>query len=630
MNKSILSALLLFLNITAFAQDNQVNVISKISGVTVFMNGAQIQRQSEQIDVPQGVSLLVFSGLSSSIETQSLQAKGEGSFTILSVAKQNNFLLDKKKSEQKLVLQAKAEEIADKIIDLRNEMAVYKSEEEMLAKNQAVMGPNVNYDLLKLKAALDFQKQRLMTAKSKQASLQKDMDKLSEEINKINRQAAEIDGKPIGNSNDVVVKVSSKTATKGKFSLTYLVKNASWYPTYDIRAKDVASPIQLVYKANVSQNSGEDWRNVKLILSSGNPSNNNEKPVLPTYQLGYLSAGYSFFNLANSTSNVVKGKVIGANDNMVLAGVSVRVKNSSVGTVTDLDGNYSIQMPVGSNALEFNFIGFESQELVASPGRQLNVRLAESSNALNEVVVTGYGTRQKKEITGALTGSVAGIKIRGANSISSVPLEVKNVEKQTNVTFEIAMPYTILSDGKQAAVDIGNYDFKADYQYYAVPKVTQDAFLTAKITDFNEVNFISGEASIFFEGTYLGKSLLDIQNTDTLTISLGVDKNVLVRREKQKGFTERQFIGSSQKDTRHFVIDVKNRKSQAVNLTIEDQLPVATNSDITVEKQELSKAKLDETMGKLTWQFLLQPNEQKKIDLKYQVKYPKNRPVNIE
>lgn len=625
MYRKLFFSAILFFNLGAFAQENQINVNSKISDVTVFMNGAQINRLSDNVELPQGVSLLVFSGLSSSIETQSLQAKGEGNFTILSVTKQNNFLLDKKKSEQKMALVGKSEELSDKIIDLNNQLAVYKAEEEMLMKNQTVMGPNVNYDLAKLKAALDFQKLRLNEAKNKQTALQKEITKLREEINKINKQAAEIDGKPIGNSNDVVVKVATKAATRGKFALTYLVKNASWYPTYDIRAKDVASPIQLVYKANVSQNSGEEWKNVKLILSTGNPSNNNEKPVLPTYNLGYLSAGYSFFNPVAATSKIVRGKVVSASDNLALPGASVRVKNSSIATVTDLDGNYSIQLPAGSSTLEFNSVGFERQELVASAGNQLNVRLNESANNLNEVVVTGYGAAKKEVASSSST-----IKIRGVSSLSSVPLEVKNIEKQTNVTFEIKTPYTILSDGKQASVDIGNYDFKADYEYYAAPKVTSDAFLTGKITDFNDVNFISGEASIFFEGTYLGKSLLDIQNTDTLTISLGVDKNVSVKREKQKGYTERQFIGSSQKDTRHFVIDVKNRKSQAVNLTIEDQLPIATNNDITVEKQELSKAKLDETNGKLTWQFLLQPNEQKKIDLKYQVKYPKNKPINIE
>ena len=625
MEKKLLSALLLFIHFAVFAQDNQINVNSKIAGVTVFMNGAQVLRQSDLVELPQGVSLLVFSGLSSSLETQSLQAKGEGSFTILSVTRQNNFLLEKKKSEQKLTLEAKAGEISDKMTALRNEISVYKSEEEMLMKNQTVMGPNVNYDLVKLKAALDFQKQRLSEAKAKQISIEKEINQLQEQLNKLNRQIAEVDGKPIGNASDVVVKVSAKMATKGKFTLTYLVKNASWYPSYDIRAIDVASPIQLVYKANVSQNSGEEWKNVKLTLSSGNPSNNNEKPKLPTYSLGYLSAGYSFFNPTAATSNLVKGKVIDNTDNAALPGVSIRVKNSSVGTATDPDGNYSIQMPVGTNQLMFSYIGYDAQELTASNGL-LNVRLKPSETALQEVMVMGYGGAKSKVAPGAS----AKVMIRGASSIASVPLEVASVEKQTNVSFEIKMPYTILSDGKQAAVDIGNYDFKAVYEYYAVPKVSADAFLTAKITDFNDINLISGEANIFFEGTYLGKTLLDIQQADTLTISLGVDKNVSVKREKQKGYTERQFIGSAQKDSRHFVIEVKNRKSQAINLTIEDQIPVATNSDISVEKQELSKAKLDEITGKLIWQFLLQPNEQKKLDLKYQVKYPKNRPVNIE
>ncbi|WP_113637985.1 mucoidy inhibitor MuiA family protein [Nubsella zeaxanthinifaciens] len=629
MNKKILLALLVLAGFRTNAQEPQLNVNSKITNVTVFMQGAQVQRQSDQVDVPQGVSLLVFSGLSSSIETQSLQAKGEGNFTILSVGKQRNFLLEKKKSEQKVALQNKVDEYEDKIKKLNNEIAVYKAEEEMLMKNQKVTGDYVTYDLVKLKAALDFQKQRLTDTKNKQTALAKEIDDLRKEMGKLAMQAAEVDGKPIGNSSDVVVKVSAKVATKGKFTLSYLVKNANWYPSYDIRAIDVTSPIQLVYKANVSQNSGEDWKGVKLTLSSGNPSNNNEKPTLPTYSLGYLSAGYSFFNPVTATANIVRGRIVDASDNSPLVGVSVRVKNSSIGAATDGDGNYSIQLPAGNNQLEFNYVGYDRQELAAYSG-QLNVRLNPSVNTLNEVVVAGY--RSKENLTSALEGKVAGtnVKIRGASSISSVPLEVKSMEKPTNVTFEIKTAYTILSDGKYAAVDIGNYDFKADYEYYAIPKVTPDAFLTAKITDLNEVNLISGEASIFFEGTYLGKSLLDVQNSDTLTISLGVDKNVSIKREKQKGFTERQFIGSSQKDTRHFIIDVKNKKSQAINITIEDQVPVSTNSDITVERQEISKAKFDETSGKLTWQLLLQPNEQKKLDLKYQVKYPKNRPINME
>lgn len=599
------------------AQENQVPVNSKISNVTVFLTGAQVQRQTESIDLPQGVSILVFSGLSSTIEGQSIQAKGEGNFTILSVTQQTNYLIEKKNSEQKDSYKAIMRELNDKLIALQNEAAVYKAEEEMLIKNQLVMGPNVNYDLLKLKQALDFQKQRLTEAKTKQVEINKEMLKLQAEYNKYNRQVNEIDGKSLKNSSDIAVKVSAKAATKGKFVLTYLVNNASWYPTYDIRAKDVSSPIELVYKANVSQNSGEDWKNVKLTLSSGNPSNSNTKPNLETYHLGFSSAGY-YGNGTSSSIRLVKGRVTSENDNSVLPGAYVRVKNTSITAITDVNGNYTLQIPAGANELSFSYIGFQTKDLSITNG-QINVALRPDQQTLSEVVVTG---REAKQIAYS-SAYVPNLK--------SKAVEVVTKEKQTNVLFDIQNPYTILSDGKQFTVDIGNYDFKADYEYYAAPKLSEEAFLTAKINGFNEINLISGEANIFFEGTFLGKTLLDLQDvTDTLTFSLGVDKNVVIKREKQKNFNEKQFIGSAQRDSRHFIIEVKNRKNQTINLMLQDQLPVSTSSEITIEKQEIAKAKLDEDTGILTWQLLLQPNEQRKIELKYQVKYPKNKPINIE
>jgi hypothetical protein len=604
------------------AQENQFQVNSKITNVTVFISGAQIQRQAETIDIPQGVSQFVFTGLSSDIETQSIQAKGEGSFTILSVTQQKNFLYEKKNSDLKDSYLSKISDLNDQIALLRNESDVYRAEQEMLIKNQTVMGPNVNYDLVKLKQALDFQKQRLIEAKNKQIELDKAIVKLQVELTKYNRQLIDLNGKSQQNSNDIVVKISSKVAAKGKLSLTYLVNNAGWYPTYDIRAKDIASPITLIYKANVSQNSGEDWKNVKLTLSSGNPTKNGTKPELGTYQLGYISQGYNAYNPSSSSARVVKGKVMGE-DRMPIIGASVRVLNTSVGTSTDANGNYSLQIPNNQSVLVFNYIGYLGKE-VPITSSVLNIVMQADSKQLQEVVVVGYGNNMK----GDLTGSVAGLA-RAKKETKAV--EVEAVEKQTNVVFDIKNPYTILSDGKQFSVEIGDFDFKADYEYYAAPKVSEEAFLTAKITSFDEANLISGEANIFFEGTFLGKTLLDVQNSaDTLTISLGVDKNVVITREKQKDFNERQFIGSSQKDSRNFIIDIKNRKSQSINLIVEDQIPVSTSSDISVERQEISKAKFDEVTGKLTWQLLLQPNEQKKLTLNYQVKYPKNKPINLE
>ncbi len=624
MRNSFLFVFLVLANFSSKAQENQIPMVSKINHVTVFISGAQVQRQTESVDIPQGVSQFVFAGLSSSIDLQSIQAKGEGNFTILSVTQQKNFLLEKKNSEEKTNYLNTIAELKEKIALLKNESDVYKAEEEMLTKNQMVMGPNVNYDLVKLKQALDFQKQRLSEAKNKQIDIVKAINKWQTELNKYNNQLNELNGKSLKSSNDVIVKVSSKGTTKGKFSLTYMVNNAGWFPTYDIRAKDVSSPIELVYKANVSQNSGEDWRNVNLSLSSGNPTTNSTKPSLATYNLGYISAGYSNNNISTTNVRTIKGKIMAREDGLGIPGASIRVKNTSIGTSTDVNGNYTIQLPIGASTLVVSYIGYITSELQAN-SNVVNVSLEPDSKTLDQVVVTsGYGSSD------ALAGRVYGVSASKAKKETQA-VEVNAIEKQTNIVFDIKNPYTILSDGKQFAVEIGDYDFKADYEYFAAPKLSEEAFLTAKINGFSEANLISGEANIFFEGTYLGKTLLDIQNSsDTLTLSLGTDKNVVIKREKQKDFNERQFIGSSQRDSRSFIIDIKNRKSQAVNLIIEDQLPVSNNGDISVEKQEISKAKYDENSGKLTWQFILQPNEQKKLALKYQVKYPKNKPINLE
>ncbi len=619
MKNTILLGLFLFFGVTVVAQENQIQVSSKISKVTVFMTGAQVQREMENFDIPQGVSLLVCSGLSSAIEQQSIQAKGEGNFTILSVSKQANFLFEKKNSELKTSYLNTISSLTDQMEALRNESEVYKADEEMLLKNNTIMGPNVNYDLAKLKLALDFQKQRLAEAKSKQVAIGKQILALQKEIQRYQKQVNEINGKTLQQANDIIVKISAKTATKGKLFLNYMVNNASWYPSYDIRAKDISNPIELVYKANVSQNSGEDSKNIKLTLSSGNPSTNGAKPDLSPYSLGFLSAGYTNYDPSSSNINMVKGKVLSNEDNLAIPGVSVKVKNTSVGTSTDANGEFSIQIPKGATTLTFSYLGFSTQE-VPIYSRQIQVRMMQNVNSLNEVAVSAGGLQSKRRESGY---SVTNLKTE--------VVEVNSVQKQTNVVFEIKNPYTILSDGKQFSVDIGNYDFTADYEYYAAPKISEDAFLTAKINGFGEAKLIAGEANIFFEGTYLGKTLLDVQNSaDTLTISLGVDKNVIIKREKQKDFNERQFIGSSQKDSRSFMIDIKNRKSQLVKLIVEDQLPISTSSDIMVDRQEISKAKYDEATGKLTWSLVLQPNEQQKLALKYQVKYPKNKPINLE
>lgn len=429
------------------------------------------------------------------------------------------------------------------------------------------------------------------------------------------KQTNELRDKNRNNTSDIVVKVNAKAPTAGTFKITYLIKNARWYPSYDIRATEVNKPVDLVYRANISQQSGEAWKNVKLVLSSGDPSRGGNKPTLKPYQIGYNTSSYS----PAANINRVSGRITDMQDGSALSGVSIRVKGTSIGTASDANGDYAIQIPSGSASLEYAFVGYETIERPVTAA-VASVQLEPNTASLNEIVVAG------------LAGKVQGVAIRGASSVpGSIPLQVAVQQNQTTVQFEVAQPYTMLSDGKQLTVELAEHHIAADYNYYAVPKLSQDAYLNASLTGITDLNLMSGEANIFFEGAFLGKTLIDVQQaSDTLTVSLGVDKNLLVKRVQQKDQNNRSLIGSNMRATRSFAYQISSRKAAPVMLHIEDQIPVSTSNEVTVEQSELSGAALDANSGMLTWKLPLQPSEKKELEVVYHVKYPKNKPVQLE
>jgi hypothetical protein len=621
--------LTIFLSTSTFliyAQEMSTPADSKIDRVIVFLSGAQIER-SAMVTIPNGTSSILFHDLSPEIEEQSIQVKGAGNFTILSVSRKNNFLVQQKASEIVKSLEQRMSELNDELDIKQNNILILKKEEEMLAANQSVGNGGAGLDLNKLKQMLEFQRTKLTENKLKQLENDKAVKRLREELAKLQKQTNEERDKNKNNTSDIEVKVNAKAPGAGTFKITYLIKNASWYPSYDIRATEVNKPIDLIYRANVSQQSGEEWKNVKLVLSSGDPSRGGNKPSLKPYQIGYNVSSY----MPKTNITRVSGRMTDAADGSALAGVNIRVKGTSIGTVSDANGYYSIQIPSANSFLEYLYVGYETVERPVSATIS-NVQLRAQASALNEVTVTAYGAVNNPSQNAALSGRVAGIVLRGSSSVpSSAPLQVEVQQNQTTVQFDVAQPYTISSDGKQLAVELAEHHLAADYNYYAVPKLSEDAYLTASLKGITELNLMSGEANIFFEGAFLGKTLIDVQNaSDTLKVSLGADKNLLVKRVQQKDQNERSVIGSNMRATRSFSYQISSRKAIPVTLNLEDQIPVSTSNEVTVEKLELSDAVLDANSGMLSWKLQIQPNEKKELKVSYQVKYPKNKPVQLE
>jgi hypothetical protein len=387
---------------------------------------------------------------------------------------------------------------------------------------------------------------------------------------------------------------------------------------------NIAEPVELVYKANIHQNTKEEWKNVKLKLSSSNPNLGSVAPQLQTYYLDYNTRSPRYL----STNNQVSGRVFDGITNEPLAGTSVGIQGSTIGTITDANGYYSLSLPNSNSILQISLVGYETQTLAVSSS-VMNIALNPDAQALEEVVVIGYGVQVDDDATGAIASPARKKAKLRKSSLNYVASEV--VENKTAFEFDIKTPYTISSDNKNNTVNIDSYSLNAEYVYYCVPKVDKDAFLLANITDWEQYNLLEGEANIFFENTFVGKSILDVRFiSDTLNISLGRDKNVSVKREKIKDYTTRQFLGSKKEESKAWQITVRNNKSQKINMILFDQVPVSTLEEIEVSVDELSGAFWNKDKGEIKWKFSLEPSENKVVNLKYKVKYPKDRNLVVE
>ena len=123
--------------------------------------------------------------------------------------------------------------------------------------------------------------------------------------------------------------------------------------------------------------------------------------------------------------------------------------------------------------------------------------------------------------------------------------EVANtvVYNTTTIEFAIDAPFSVPADGLAHTVAVKTHSVPALYKHYCTPKLDKDAFLYARTTGWEDLNLLPGNANVFFEGTYVGQSYLNLQQTnDTLDVSLGRDKGVVVERVRRKSTNDKAVI----------------------------------------------------------------------------------------
>jgi TonB-dependent SusC/RagA subfamily outer membrane receptor len=681
MMKKLLFILLL---IPIFIHGNDKNIPTKIKKVTVYMSGAQITRTAN-LYLKAGASEYTFTGLSHKIDESSIQLSELQSVSILSMAYNIDYLSAKESNPEIASLVAQIEQGDLKISLLKNNIAGLEEEQKIFNTNRLISGADQELNLEKIKQISTYYRERTTAIKNEIFTTKLQIAELSIEKASLTNQLTEMGNAPKKEEGVIRVKFDSPIATTLNLEITYAVQDAGWIPNYDIKSEKLNAPLTLNYKAHVYQKTGVNWNNVKISLSSGNPTLNVTKPLLGTKYLDFVSRYSKRYESTtkkqkyfyNPTVKKVVGQVTDA-DGSPLPGVNIVIKGTSNGTTADFDGYYTLTIPKGKTLI-YSYIGFRSTEMPIYSS-VMNVGLEEDVSMLEEVVVSGYAK--------ALQGRAAGVSIRGVSSnnsysrpsqpklplyvIDGVPvdgfmegdldeseiqsIEILNRENSqvlygsrgsngvviittkksnlkegiTNTRFEIKKTYSITSNGDITAIELNTFQLDAKYEHFAVPIVNENVFMTTTFTDWEQYNLLPGEANIYFEGTFAGKTTLDPYTAQKeMTLSLGIDPNITVTRKQIKNFKSKSFTGSNRILDRTYELVVKNNKATPIHLKLMDRVPLSQNKEIKVVDIETPNAAHDAKKGLLTWKMQLDPKESKTENFSFQVKYPKYKTISL-
>jgi len=600
-----------FIQIQAFAGDEKITIPAVLKSATVYRTGAELVHTAKTI-LKQGNNYLVIEGLSNALDINSVQVGSDEKLTILSIEFSTDFL----KPVVKSIVIKKMEDSVEVINkEINKIMVILRTDNELLdllKSNRDMRGTQTGLSVSELMKMMEYYKTKSLETQNDIAQYQEKINKLNETVQKLKQQIGEEEQKNNQTTGRLLLQVVSPLAGNCNLTISYITAKASWNPSYDIRVENISKPISLLYKAKLVQTTGIDWKQVKLTLATSTPNQNNTAPLLKSWFLSYINPVTRLENnlYMNSVPSMLQGKVAGLSE-VVVTGYGTREKDEDQDKPIKLRGISSIE-----NSAPLYILNGEpvSQQQIA----KLDPANIKSMEVLKDASATAtYGAR-----------AVNGVILVTLKDNLGDYITVK--DNELNVVFDIDLPYDVPGNGKEQNVSLKEFQVNTLFKYYAVPKLDKDAYLLGEIADWEQLNLLPGEANIIFEGTYTGKSYIDPNSTqDTLNLTLGKDKRIIVKKEKLKDYSSVKFPGSNKKQVFTYELTVKNNKKEPVQILLKDQYPLSTSKDIEVELLESSDASNNTELGVLTWKLQMDPGAVKKVRVSYSVKYPKDKYVNL-
>jgi hypothetical protein len=609
------------------------------------------------------------------VDPNTVQVKAQGDMTILSVRTRKNFEDEKISNEEIKKLNTKRKELDLKDEQLRDEYTILELDKNLLMRNRDLKGNEQGVKITELKDAYAFMHQKIAEITARETAIYSELESIQKQMNQLEQEIISQRSKPVINYSEVVVEVDVEKTTNAEFTFNYISPRATWKPYYDMRSDGIGKPVKLEAKANVSQNTGIEWKNVDMVLSTNDPYQNAQEPTLNPWYLYYNNYPQQKQQTSRPIPAVdysgekISGEVIDASTGEPLPFAKVSFYNNpNINVVTNFDGKFEITVPKGETWLKASFVGYgEAQQQILSPYLKFfltpNDVVMEEVSVSEDVVTFGADYEYDKNASTVASGTfkvdkknLEQVQVRNkrkSRSFGFLKQEQSNTSgwnynQKANGGFEnkpisVAMKkdmrveYTILSkmsiptDGMDHRVNIASFDLNATYEYHVVPKLDPSVYLAAQVTGWEKLNLMSGESNIYFDGTFMGKSYLDVNSTkDTLSFSFGKDNKISMERTRVKEKSKSKTIGSRQHFEVTWEIKVKNNGGANIPLIIKDQFPISNNADIKVKHSDVEGAKLDDKTKIITWSFLQGISGTKTMAFDYSVDYQNGMTLYIE
>ena len=291
-------------------------VASEIKHITVFSQGAQLSSEAVTL-LPSGNTDLVLGGLSPYVDVTSIQVTGEGDFMILGVNFRNNYLENAAESVKINELRSKIGLLSAKIEDESTAIEVLNEKAAFLKANYNVAEGKSTLTTDQMKAFLELFSANMETVKQSTLKKTRLIKEYQKEKESLEAQLGASEARAKLPTGEIVVSATASKEVNIKLNVSYVVPNAGWYPSYDIRVNEVGSPASIIYKANVWQNSGIDWNNIKLSLSSSSPMTAGSLQILYPWYIDFYEPALPKIKIRGMAS--VKKETMNTEGEMMMA-----------------------------------------------------------------------------------------------------------------------------------------------------------------------------------------------------------------------------------------------------------------------------------------------------------------------